>query len=147
MSTVLSNSELTRLFAQAIEHLDDPKQLGYAIAGSLKTVTEDNFDAEGRPKWAGLHPDYKKRRKGGKILFVSGALRDSVVTDVTESEVTIGSNLPYSRLHQWGGVPGMRRNATMPARPYLPFDQAGNLQLEAEDAVTEDALSFMNAAF
>lgn len=44
---------------------------------------------------------------GGKTLLATGQLRNSIVSrspDVSDSHVRIGSNLPYSAIHQTGGT-------------------------------------------
>jgi len=46
---------------------------------------------------------------------VSGDLSRSIVYRVIGNRVTVGTNLPYGRIHEYGST-GRRR---MPARPYL----------------------------
>lgn len=140
MTTMNVNDKaLIRKLELLARGMSDLTPLGHAIAGSFLAVTEDNFDSEGRPKWAGLNPDYLARRKGGKILFVTGRLRGSIFTRVSEDEVSIGTNLPYAAIHQFGGLAGRGRVVKIPARSYLPMDKNGNLQPEALDAIHDDA--------
>lgn len=156
--------------------MQDTTQLGHAIALSLDTVTQDNFDSEGRPKWAGLSPNYAKKRKPGKLLFQTGHLRRSITTSVTSDSVTIGTNVIYAAIHHFGGTikhPGGTRyvirdgraqfvsngftgptagvtkphNIDMPPRPYLPMDELGFLQREAEDAVFDDVDFYWHKSF
>lgn len=146
MTTInVNDKDLTRKLGILASGMSDLTPLGNAIAGSFLAVVEDNFDSEGRPKWAGLNPDYAARRKGGKILFVTGRLRGSIITKVTSNEVMIGTNLGagspkdnYARIHQFGGMAGRGRAVKIPARPYLPMDKNGNLQPEAVDAINDD---------
>jgi phage gpG-like protein len=48
------NHQIASLFYAQSEL--DTSPLGHSIANSFLTVTEDNFDSEGRPAWAGLSP-------------------------------------------------------------------------------------------
>jgi phage virion morphogenesis protein len=73
--------------------------------------TEENFKAEGRPKWQDLSEVTKKQRakKGkypGQILQVEGKLAASVSTYYDDDSAIIGSNLPYAAIHQLGGKAG-----------------------------------------
>jgi phage virion morphogenesis protein len=69
----------------------------------LKSV-EANFDAEGRPAWEDWDPAYGEMKEAGdKILTASGQLRRSMTHDPDSSGVTIGSDLEYAAIHQFGG--------------------------------------------
>lgn len=134
----------------------DPTRLGHAIANSFLTVVEDNFDAEGRPAWAGLRPVTLARRRPGKKLFQSGQLRSSITTQVSKDSVVIGTNDPKAPTHQFGARQGQygtsSRNTPLPwgvipARPFLPMDKNGNLQSEAEQALFDDVDHFYKSIF
>lgn len=116
----------------------------------MKESIEKNFDAEGRPtRWAPLSPatlvgwvgGYKKggsyRTKGGrltakgaaavsgrKILTQSGILRRSVYYVAQGMGIEViagGAGLPYAAIHQFGGQAGRGHKVSLPARPYLLF--------------------------
>lgn len=98
------------------------------IAGIMHTEVEDNFDAQGRPRWAPLLPSsltskYRHdvtTRKGrarrdnvsrfrdavrqNKILQASGQLASSVVMFSSATEAIVGSNKVYAAIHQFGGT-------------------------------------------
>lgn len=167
------SKKLNQVAAKA-KHTDD---LTAAIANSFLTVVHDNFDAQGRPAWAGLDPAYAKRRKPGKILSQSGQLRDSVQPFHSSTEAGVSSNLPYSAIHHFGGTikhPGGTRyvivgggmavfvsnsftgpvhgvtkphDIDIPARPYMPMDESGNLQSEAQAAIYDDVDYFYKKLF
>ena len=139
MTTInVNDKELTRKLGILATGMSDLTPLGHAIAGSFLAVVEDNFDSEGRPKWAGLNPDYAARRKGGKILFVTGRLRGNIFTRVTAEEVMIASNVPYAAIHHFGGMAGRNKSVKIPARGFMPMDKNGNLQPAAVDAIHDD---------
>ncbi len=105
------------------------------IAGAvMRSSIEKTFREQGSPSgsWKPLAASTLKRGKGGagrKILIQSGRLKNSNTYQVTGRQLTIGSNLVYSRIQQEGGEAGRRgpfkkkggRRAHIPARPYLVF--------------------------
>jgi phage virion morphogenesis protein len=139
------------------------------IAQTLAKVTEDNFEAEGRPKWKALSEvtvhmrlggskAYKKdgkltaaaqRRKdaGLRILQDTGQLASSVTTRSDTSSATIGSNLVYAAIHQFGGDAGRGKKVSIPARPYLPITADGELQPEARSEVLDTVLRHLESVF
>ena len=72
------------------------------ISEELKSQTEKNFAAEGRPSWLGIKP--RKGREGGHILQDTGKLAASISTSYNSNSATIGSNRVYAAIHQFGGV-------------------------------------------
>lgn len=59
---------------------------------------------------------------------VSGDLKNSINIDITnlnKNIVTIGSDLPYAAVQEWGG---MTNNAVLPPRPYLRHALAKNIK-------------------
>lgn len=173
----ITDDELSRKLYQVAAKIDRPRELTAAMSVSLLAITEDNFDSQGRPAWAGLSPDYAKRRKPGKILSQSGQLRDSIQAFHNDTEAGVSSNLPYSAIHQFGGTikhPGGTRyviagvgmayfvsnaftgpthgvtkphDIPMPARPYLPMDSNGDLQSEASAAIYDDVEFYWKRLF
>ena len=62
MTIELGNRELRTRLTRVAEAMLDTSPLGHSFANSFLTVTEDNFDSEGRPAWAGLSPVTLARR-------------------------------------------------------------------------------------
>lgn len=60
----------------------------------------------------------------------------------------VGSNKPYAAMMQFGGdrADFPQLWGDVPSRPYLPMDTGGNLQPEAENAVSRLALEHLKAA-
>lgn len=82
----------------------------------------------------------------GQPLRDTGALNRSITMRVDNDGVTIGTNLKYARVHQFGatikpksakrllfsgpsGQPIFAKQVTIPARPYLPLTAAGKTVL------------------
>lgn len=114
------------------------------VATELYNQTVKNFEANGRPSWAGLSPVTKERRAAlgygsDNILRVRGKLFDAI-TPFSGNDfagVGVSRTIPYAAMQQFGGKKSQfpKLWGDIPARPYIPIDKNGNLQPEAEDAV------------
>lgn len=99
---------------------------------------DKNFRAQGRPtQWAPLKPKtlYRRRKsgKGAKILRDTGRLQQSLsqgrtgnVYRLEPRSLTIGSNLVYARIHQFGGTIKQRPRSNLAPRT---FARIGNRML------------------
>ncbi|KQK67650.1 phage virion morphogenesis protein [Acinetobacter baumannii] len=161
----LKDDALIDRMAQAADRMVDTTPLSAAIANTFATITDDNFDAGGRPKWAGLSPD----RSEPSNLYKSGNLRRSITTQHTRDQAIIGTIVPYAGILHFGGKtkPHVIRprnkqalsfngmvfkqvnhpGSKFPARPFLPMDEHGFLQREAEDAVFDDVDFYWHKSF
>lgn len=123
----------------------DMRRTNKAIATELMSQTEDNFAAEGRPRWPDLAPITKARRaeRGhwpGKMLQVTGQLAASVSAQGTAEYALVGAGKVYAAIHQFGGKAGRGRRVTIPARPYLPMvgsPDSAKLQAQTEQAILD----------
>lgn len=89
--------------------IQDTAPLMREVAGILHAEVEENFDAEGRPRWRDLYPATKKARarKGhwpGKILQVSGHLANSVTPSSDEVTARATTNVVYAAIQHFGGT-------------------------------------------
>lgn len=126
------------------------------IASALALITDDNFEAEGQPRWkpladATVANRTKKATKGQseggfRILQDSGQLASSVSTDYGSNHAAIGSNLAYAGIQQLGGMAGRGQKVEIPARPYLPVDEDGKLQPEASEEVLDTVMRHLRSA-
>ena len=67
---------------------------------------EHEVDPDGEP-WAALRPStILKKAKAVRVkkLQWSGRLRDSITSRVDSNSVTVGTNLAYAAIHQFGGT-------------------------------------------
>jgi phage gpG-like protein len=72
----------------------------------------------------------------------TGALRDSIrLSPATNDAVSVGSDLPYAAVHQFGSARRAGRGGGIPARPFFPYDAAGNLTELAHRRVQAAALA------
>ncbi len=160
---VLINDELCHLFDKATRKLSNTNPLMGDISRALQSETLMNFRFGGRPTWAGL-------AGGGKAtLQKTGRLRQSITTSHTATTASVGSNLLYAGIHQFGGktkphVIRPRRakalktpygifkkvnhpGSLIPARPFVPIDKGGNLQEDASLTIGEIVEGHLTGAF
>ena len=89
------------------------------IGEYLLQSTEARFDAQvdpaGQP-WTPLSPAYQARKKKNPdlILVLSGHLSTHQSSELSDTEVSVGSNIKYAATHQFG-----RPEKNIPARPFL----------------------------
>jgi phage virion morphogenesis protein len=143
VSITVDDKQLQAALAQLASSVLDMTPAMRKIAGTLAMVVEDNFAAEGRPRW---QPSQRAASSGGKTLQQTGRLASSIVTDYDASSVVIGSNAEYARIHQLGGKAGRGHSVELPARPYLPVTADGDLQPEASEAVLATVLRHLKTA-
>lgn len=153
--------EFQRRMAAIGQFARRPRLAMQDMAAELEHQTEQNFSAQGRPKWRPLAPATEFQRIGGskgytkkgelrarsqrilenlKILQDSGLLASSVHSGIGDDYAWIGASRPYARAHQMGAKTGRGLKVTLPARPYLPFTTDLRLQPEAEASLLAIAL-------
>lgn len=99
------------------------KQGALLMMGSIN----ENFMTGGRPQhWRALAPKTLKRKIRQGLSPVpltgrTGILRSSIASSVTQTGFKLGTSLVYARIHQRGGQAGRNHATTIPARPYLVF--------------------------
>ncbi len=106
---------LERLAAVCARPREALVEIGEYLLESTEQRFSDQADPEGRP-WAPLSPAYQARKKKRKdlILVLNGYLADFQAPQVSDDEVSVGTNLVYAATHQFG-----RPEANIPARPFL----------------------------
>lgn len=117
------------------------------IGNYIKNESELSFEKQQSPfgeKWkplsvATLTPMISYTKKGkvskaseqalkGRLILVrSGRLVNSITYKADASSVTIGTNLIYAAIHQFGGKAGRNRAVNIPARPYMPISKTSEM--------------------
>jgi len=105
----VSHNDLSKLVADLgkLNNLTVPMRV---IGNYMLRSINKNFQEQGRPKkWKSLSSMTLNLRKGvgkekGKILQVSGRLKNSITFEATKKSVCIGTNLDYAQLMQEGGT-------------------------------------------
>ena len=139
----LDSKDLQRGLGQLLQNATDTRPMMRAIATEMASLTEDNFENE---SWGGQKWPRSRRADadGGKTLQLSGQLAASISTQVGNDFARIGSNKKYAAIHHLGGQAGKGKKVTIPARPYLPVNGAGQLQPGAERALLDIALKSLS---
>ena len=153
----LRDENVIQTLNRAASSLLNPEPLAAALERVLVSQSLQNFHANGLPAWAGLSPVTLAiyRRQGivpqGILQRSAGGLRDSVQGDHDATSATVGAgsgkSADYAAIHQFGGMAGRGKKVRIPARPYLPMDDAGFLQPEAETAIEYTAQYFLSHLF
>lgn len=114
--------------------------VSFQVIKSTRSRMKAGIDPRGVQwdSYAPLNPLYASDKKGSGILLGEGMdLYKNITSYVDGNRLTWGSDLPYSRIHQFGGViraknaralvfwmggiKFQRQAVTIPARPYLGF--------------------------
>jgi phage virion morphogenesis protein len=147
MSTRVEGIEKIEALAKRLSRLNTKMKPMFSEVGNIiVNATDEAFEQEG-PGWKRLsvtthllsYTNMNSNRKrvstkkgrltrgferyldNRKILQKSGRLRGSITVRATNSEVRVGTNLPYAAIHQFGGMAGRGRKVKIPARPYFPI--------------------------
>lgn len=146
ITVTLDDEQAQAAFAALIKRGLDTTELMRKAAGHLADVAEEAFATERSPDgvpWVDLAELTRaaRARRGhwpGQKLQVIGTLAASVTTDYGNGWASIGSNVPYARIHQKGGRAGRGRKVDIPARPYL------GVSPEALDAIRNDMVAWVD---
>lgn len=156
-STILITDDLQRVLNLAARQTSNTAPLMRLIRAQLLSQTQQNFRAQGRPKWPALSDatiaNYEKLGiSTAGLLRRSNSLYNSIQTFSDMNSATIsagGGNISkkYARIHQYGGMAGRGRKVKIPARPYLPIDKEGNLQKEAAQGLNQVLMTYLQRSF
>lgn len=154
---ILITDELQRVLNRAARRISDTHPLMRAIATQLLSQTQQNFRAQGRPKWPALSGETIKNyeRLGistAGLLRRSNSLYNSIQTSstVTSASISAGGgnkSRKYAAIQHYGGMAGKNRKVKIPARPYLPIDVNGYLQPEAAEGVNQVLIAYLQRSF
>lgn len=116
------NANLTGAIDRSADLTPVMKQSAVLMMGSIN----ENFQQGGRPApWfpLALSTIKQKVRQGYSVmpLIRTGTLRASITPRVGQTSFKLGTSIVYGRIHQKGGKAGRNHSATIPARPYLVF--------------------------
>lgn len=134
LEVILDVGQAVAQLERAERLLGNPGPIMRAIAGTLESVTEGNFQAQGRPDWTPLSKTTKaareKRNAGGSAMMIlqdRGILAASISSSYGPDFALIGAGgaaSAYAAIHQFGG------EITKPAQSRkvrLRTDAKGNL--------------------
>lgn len=121
--------------AQFIQDLGDLDRIELLndLGSEVENQTRRRIDSEktdpSGDAWSEWSDEYKKTRHGGQSkLQGEGDLFESIQQAVDSDSVTVGSNLIYAAIHQYGGEDV---GIPIPARAYLGFSEENEEDLLA----------------
>lgn len=125
--------DLTPLYNEIGEILLRSVDRNFREGGRYDTG-EDGEYTGGATKWI---PSKRALEEGGQTLLDKGFL-SKLNKDVSREGVTIGSNLVYAAIHQYGGTAGKDGKVIIDARPFLV------IQIEDLEEIAFAAENFLN---
>ncbi len=156
MAKKISFSQLRNEMKQLELKAENIEPILLEIANSAKNISELSFENEVSPfkeKWQPLSKKTLQSKKGSKILTESGMLQTSLRTktnfnnkgkDKVQGRVSIGTNLEYAKIHQFGGKAGKALRISIPARPFLPMNDKGEIPNDLKEDIRTIILRHLN---
>ncbi len=113
----------------------------HQIGNILYDDVLNNFDRERTPDGTPWQKSWRAKLQGGKTLQNTGRLRDSIQLVVKGNQISVGTNVKYARVHQFGATIRAKgggyltfkgagnwakvRSVSIPARPFLGLSKDG----------------------
>lgn len=94
----INTASVQQALDAAADKLAHREPLMRLVAARLHRAVDDNFNAQGRPAWAGI-------KRPGRILQDTGALRNSITEQSDNDGAVVGTNKEYAAYHQFGTRP------------------------------------------
>ncbi|MBE8611519.1 phage virion morphogenesis protein [Morganella morganii] len=101
ISIDLNLREVSRMISGLAEAGKNTTPLMRRIAGTLASLTAQNFQDEGHPPW---QPSVAAQKRSGQTLSDRGHLRRSITEDYDIRYARVGTNVEYAGIHQSGGT-------------------------------------------
>ena len=126
----ISLKEFQKRLDNLAKDFNNPKEILNEIGILTKNKSEESFEKQSSPfgeRWKVNAPATLIQKRGNKILTQSGLLRTSLTYKLGNQSVTIGTNKEYAPIHQFGGKAGRGKRVIIPARPFLPINDKGEI--------------------
>jgi phage virion morphogenesis protein len=75
-----------------------------SMARALKTGAQMRFRTEKTPEGQAWEKSYRARTEGGQTLSLTRRLRNSITAAHGPTTASVGTNVAYAAIHQFGGV-------------------------------------------
>lgn len=134
----VQDDAVRRAFGQLEGLMHNTTPVMRAIGTGLVASTHQRFVTQTDPQgqaWSALNAEDAAAKRKTRILTESTRLHDSINEKAGRDHVSVGTNVPYAAIHQFGGtiVPKnashlffriggrliVANSVTLPARPYL----------------------------
>lgn len=151
-----------RQMHKIVKSVEKKESIHRHVGNIILNSIEESFERETSPfgkKWQPvkirtIHSAYGKKThtkrgkqtkgflrfsEGKKVLTQTGTLSSSFTVSADATGATVGTNLVYAAVHNFGGVTGRNHASKMPERRFMPVDGAGEL----ERGVRGDILEYL----
>ena len=126
----IDDSRVRAMLKRLARRMTDMRPVMAEIGEIVVESIQRNFDEQRSPGGAPWKPltqeTLKRKRHPDRILYETGTLFRSIHPEPRSRSVSIGTNVIYGAVHQFGYKP---RN--LPARPYLGVRDADWTEIEA----------------
>lgn len=103
----IDGGELDSAFNRLLRRLPaggDTTPAMQSMARVLKTGAQLRFRSERAPDGTGWEPSRRAKEEGGQTLSLTRRLRNSITAAHSATEASVGTNVVYAAIHQFGGV-------------------------------------------
>lgn len=141
VSITVDDREMRDLLRQVKDRMGNTSPVMKTIGEIVRASVERNFAAGGRPTpWP---ESGRVKEDGGQTLSLTGRLRRSFTVDAGDGYASVGTNVKYAAIHQFGGVIkpkkakglktpyGVFKQVTIPARPFLMVHDEDWVEIKA----------------
>lgn len=132
--------DITKKLNQIHQATSNMEPIFKEIGNMIKNEIEYNFEKESGSdgiKWKDTKQG--KRAKGGKVLNETSRLNTSFTDIISHDGVEVGTDLPYARIHQFGGKAGRNKKVIIPKRSFMPLNDDGGL----DDKVSKQIMKYL----
>lgn len=144
MSVEVESAEVIATFVKIADRMRNMREALIDAGEEIITSVQENFNAEGRysvvgsyiggsqkwKPWSKTTEAIKEKlgRSDDKILQASGRLIDSITcSEPTDNSITVGTNLSYAPIHQFGARRGEYGTVTQYIKEHKRKSKNGNM--------------------
>jgi len=130
LADMFGKPDLTDLYSEIGEILLRSIGKNFRQGGRYDVGTGDGEDIEfigGATRWI---QSLRAKEQSGDTLSDTGRLATSITKQVSSDGVTIGTNVVYARIHNYGGTTGKEYKTTLPPRPFLVVQEEDYEEIE-----------------
>ena len=112
--------EVDALLDEMIQRCGDLSPVMAAIGEVNRTQIIGAFEDGTTPGGQAWLPSRRAMEDGGETLVDKAILRNSINVASDHQEVSVGTNVVYAAIHNFGGKAGRGGRVTLPARRFMP---------------------------
>ncbi|RJR20562.1 MAG: hypothetical protein C4582_08985 [Desulfobacteraceae bacterium] len=122
MKVTVHEEDVLRQLGIVARRMENLRPAMSEIGEIIRTSVERNFMVSGRPRWK---PSVRAKLQGGQTLSDTGRLRNSITVRASERSVSVGTNVVYAAVHQFGAKKGRFGTIAAAVNGYLRRTASG----------------------